>query len=88
MRKAKSQFSKKQLIELRRARGLTQEQLAAELGTSRNLIAYYEAKVENPTARLIDKIFKFFNIRPDQLLTGNGTKQPYFEIRTPVRISP
>ena len=40
-KKQKSYFSKR-LIELRNARGLTQEQLANELNLSTGTIAYYE----------------------------------------------
>lgn len=68
-RKQKSQFSAK-LMELRRTRGLTQQQLADALGVSRDIIGYYEAKAKNPTAKFIQKVSDFFNVPVDQLLNG------------------
>ena len=58
------------LIELRRAKGLTQPQLASALGVSRDTIAYYETKSKNPTTEFVQKTADFFDVPFDQLLAG------------------
>ena len=57
------------LIELRKARQLTQSELAEKLGMSTSGIAYYEATSKNPRLTTIQKIADFFNVSPDFLLS-------------------
>lgn len=57
------------LVELRKSRHLTQEQLAEQLGLSRATIAYYEANATNPRLETIHKIAGFFEVEPESLIT-------------------
>ena len=73
-KKQKSYFSKR-LIELRNARGLTQEQLANELNLSTGTIAYYEAKVSNPQTSSLQMMADFFGVKIDYFLEDVSTKK-------------
>lgn len=53
---------------LRQGRHLTQEKLAEEVGMTRQMIAYLEARSPNPTAEVIRKFADFFNVSADELL--------------------
>ena len=59
----------RRLIELRKARQLTQAELAEKLGMSTSGIAYYEATAKNPRLATIEKIAEFFGVSPDYLLS-------------------
>ena len=61
----------KRLIELRKARQLTQAQLAEKLGMSTSGIAYYEATAGNPRLTTIKKIADFFQVSPEYLLSSD-----------------
>jgi transcriptional regulator with XRE-family HTH domain len=56
------------LVDLRKKRHLTQEQLAEEIGLSRATIAYYEASAKNPKLDTIYKVAEFFGVRPEYLI--------------------
>jgi transcriptional regulator with XRE-family HTH domain len=56
------------LAELRKAAGFTQEELAAEIGVSRRMIAYYEAESEYPPTVLLPKLTRALRISADALL--------------------
>ena len=71
----KSIFSKK-LSKARKERGLTQEELADELGISRNKICYYELNAKNPSISLISMFSKFFNKEPQYFLLEEDNKLP------------
>lgn len=73
-KKAKSVFNR-QIIKLRMARGMTQEQLALALGVSRNTVAYYEARAVNPGTELIQKIADFFGVSPGKLIGDEEKKK-------------
>jgi transcriptional regulator with XRE-family HTH domain len=64
-----------QLATLRKARGLTQSQLAEALGLSVEMLAYYERRATNPSADFIAKAAAFFGVTADDLLALN-TKAP------------
>jgi repressor LexA len=72
------------LRELRRAKGLTQEDLAVRLGTSRSTVAGYEApsKEREPDLAVVRKIAHLFDVTVDYL-TGVSD-----EPRGPVRRTP
>jgi len=61
-----------QFAALRKARGLTQAQLAATLGMSVEMLTYYERRATNPSADFIAKAAAFFNVSADDLLAING----------------
>lgn len=62
------------LAQLRKAAGLTQEELARELGTTRRMIAYYETEVDYQPAALFPKMAEILGVKTDELLgSKNGT---------------
>jgi len=65
-----SGFSKR-LAKLRKARGLTQQQLADRIHVSRRVIAYYEAESDNPPSNIVILLSKALNVSADELLGLN-----------------
>ena len=59
------------LQELRKARGLTQEELAAELYVSRTAISKWESGKGYPSIDSLKEISKFFSVSIDELLSGD-----------------
>ncbi len=57
-----------QLAALRKARGLTQPQLAQSLGLSVSMLVYYERRACNPTTEFVKKAATVFNVSVDELL--------------------
>jgi repressor LexA len=60
-------FSKR-LAKLRKAKGLTQQQLADKINVSRRVVAYYEAESDNPPGYLIVCFSEALNVSADELL--------------------
>jgi transcriptional regulator with XRE-family HTH domain len=58
----------KRLAELRRASGLTQQQLGESIGVSKRVIAYYEGETKYPPAHLIVPLCEALNISTEELL--------------------
>lgn len=56
----------------RTARGLTQEQLADELGLSRQTVFYYESGSRWPQAAVFDQLAVALKVEPWQLLASEG----------------
>lgn len=56
------------LTELRKAKRLTQPELASELGVTRDVIAYYETKAQNPTFEFIHQVAEYFDVPVDELV--------------------
>jgi len=56
------------LSSLRKARNLTQLQLAEMLDISVDMLIYYERRAKNPTAEFVAKVAKTLNISADELL--------------------
>jgi transcriptional regulator with XRE-family HTH domain len=56
------------LAALRKERGLSQETLAARLGTTRAAIVYYERKAGNPTLDFIQHCAEFFDVSVSDLI--------------------
>ena len=64
---------------LRKEKQLTQEGLAKEVGMTREMIAYLEARSPNPTAEVIRKFADYFQVSSDVFLyedSDNGMKKP------------
>ena len=59
------------LQELRKARGLTQEELAAKLYVSRTAISKWESGKGYPSIDSLKEISKFFSVSIDELLSGD-----------------
>ena len=66
------EFAKK-LKELRKEKGLTQEELANQLFVSRTLISKYESGAIYPTKENAEKIAHFFNVSLSDLIDSNET---------------
>jgi transcriptional regulator with XRE-family HTH domain len=58
----------KRLFTLRKARGLTQVQLAEALGTTQRVISYYETDAELPPASALIPLSRVLKISTDELL--------------------
>jgi transcriptional regulator with XRE-family HTH domain len=56
------------LAELRKAAGVTQTALAAEIGISQRMMAYYEGPVAQPPANLLPLIARALGVSIDALL--------------------
>jgi transcriptional regulator with XRE-family HTH domain len=63
----------KKLAELRTKRGLTQEDLAAQLGVSQKTVTYYERRTGNPSLELINRLAAFFDVNPADLIDEQAT---------------
>lgn len=83
MRKAKEHATDfgARLTELRKAAGYTQVELAAALGTTQRMIAYYESRAEKAPAALLPQMAQALGVSTDEILgikplkKGKG-KQP------------
>jgi transcriptional regulator with XRE-family HTH domain len=62
------------LLAARRARGLTQTQLADAIGGTQKAISYYEATGGNPSADVVTKLAKALDTTADDLL---GLSEPH-----------
>ena len=62
------------LASLRKAAGFTQIELAAELGVSQRMVAYYESPAATPPANLLPQIAAALGVSIDDLF-GVGTKR-------------
>jgi transcriptional regulator with XRE-family HTH domain len=58
----------KRLARLRQAAGYSQRELAAEIGISYRMVAYYEAQTVYPPAHLLPVLAKTMGVSTDQLL--------------------
>lgn len=62
------------LAGLRKAAGFTQVELAAELGISQRMVAYYESPAATPPANLLPQIAAALGVSIDELF-GVGTRR-------------
>lgn len=66
----------KRLKEARKARGMSQDMLAENIGTSRGVITNIELdKVDDPQAMVINAICNVLNIRKEWLTDGVGSME-------------
>lgn len=56
------------LKQLREARGITQTELAKQLGVVRSTICFYESEQHSPTPEMLIKLADFFGVTVDYLL--------------------
>jgi transcriptional regulator with XRE-family HTH domain len=61
------------LARFRKASGYSQRELAAELGISNRMVAYYEKETDHPPAALLVPLSKLLDVTTDELL---GVKPP------------
>ncbi len=65
------------LRRLRRARGLSQEELAGRAGLNRNYVGMIEREENAATVDVLERLAEVLGVRaPDLLLDGNGGEQP------------
>lgn len=65
----------KRLVELRKHAGFTQAELAAEVGMSRRMMAYYEGQSAHPPTHLLVDIARALHLTTDQLLGAAPIKK-------------
>lgn len=65
----------KTLANMRKASGLTQQQLGEKVGVSKRVIAYYEGETDYPPTHLIATLAKALNVSTDELLGLKQTKE-------------
>lgn len=71
--KKKSIFSRN-LIRIRKEKGLSQKELADLAGLSQRMIVYYECESGNPPIEKIQKIANALKVNPNDLLLEDKTK--------------
>jgi transcriptional regulator with XRE-family HTH domain len=57
---------------LRRQKGLSQTELAEQLGTTQKTVDYYERRTINPTLDVIQKVADALEVSPVQLIGDNN----------------
>ena len=56
------------LRELRKEKGLTQKQLAEQLGNAQSAIYYWETNKQEPNISALKKLCEFFNVSSDYFI--------------------
>jgi transcriptional regulator with XRE-family HTH domain len=64
----------KRLVAIRKARGITQVELAKALGTTQRTISYYENEAGLPTASLLASLARVLGVTTDELLGVKSSK--------------
>jgi transcriptional regulator with XRE-family HTH domain len=62
------------LVNLRKARGLSQVDLASKTGVSPRMIAHYETFIKNPSADILLRIGRTLGVTVDQLMGRRSVK--------------
>ncbi len=66
----------KRLVELRKMRKMTQEDLAKALGVSRGAVSMWEIDQRTPDPSTLQRIANYFGVSVDYLLGNNPQTQP------------
>lgn len=66
----------KTLKKLRIARGLTQNELASQVGVSQRMIVYYELESVHPPVAILPDLARTLNVSIEQLLGAKAIKDP------------
>lgn len=53
---------------LRKQAGLTQQQLATQLGITKSVVSFYELQARSPSPEVLSKIAQIFHVSADYLL--------------------
>lgn len=69
------------LIELRRERNLTQQEMADAIGVHVNQIRRYEAGTTQPSLDVLKKLAVSMNVTIDSLVFGEGERDPSDDLR-------
>lgn len=70
------------LKRLRIERGLTQQQVGEQLGTSKQAYSQWESGNRSPSQKTLEKLAKFFNVSVSYLL-GETSIRNFSELTTP-----
>lgn len=62
------------LIQLRKAKGITQTELARSSGVSQRVVAMYETTIKNPTADTVLRLARALDLSVDQLMGRRPVK--------------
>ena len=62
------------LKELRTQNGLTQQQLATQLGVTKSVVSFYERQERTPSPEVLRKMAAIFRVSTDFLLDIDRTK--------------
>lgn len=60
------------LASLRRAKGLTQRELADRIETTRAMVDYYERRAANPTLEVVARVARALDVSPAELMGVEG----------------
>jgi transcriptional regulator with XRE-family HTH domain len=71
--KTRTSFAER-LLRFRKAKGLTQEELAELSGISRRVVALYETKIKGPSADVVLRLAKALGLSADQLMGQRPVK--------------
>lgn len=85
----------KRMAAIRKETGYSQRELAAELGISQRMVAYYEGQTEYPPVHLLPALSEIFGISTDALLgirrevpRGPSTRRFWGRLRQIQRLPP
>ena len=62
---------------LRKERGLSQAQLAHDLGIKLSLVAYYERRANNPSLGFVEKLARVLGVTVAELVGERVTQEPH-----------
>jgi transcriptional regulator with XRE-family HTH domain len=74
------------LLDLRKDRGLTQKQVAANLSVSKHTIANYETERTSPNIEMLRALSLFYNTSADYLVGVTNVERPLKDDKTIVRL--
>ena len=63
------------ITKLRVNKGLSQQQLAQQLGVKRSVVSYYESGDRLPSMDVLIEMSRVFNVSTDYLLRGKGASR-------------
>ena len=69
------------IFELRKRKGLSQEELANEIGVSRQAISKWESEQSTPDIDKIRELCKIFNVSADYLLNGEEPQKKAYDFK-------
>jgi Predicted transcriptional regulator len=78
---SKNLLFSKRLRELRESEGLSQGQLADEVGISRGSVSFYENGDRLPDIEVLQKLSKHFNTSADYLIGNSEIRRHEFEVK-------
>ena len=78
----------KRIQEVRKRKGLTQEQLARNLNVSKSTIAMWETGKRDPDSKMITFISDYFNVSADYLLGNTDDPNPPRKKTAPEKLDP